>query len=355
MQPFDGLQEQVEHELEVFVAPCAAGAACDHGRTHAVVSAPGSDARDSAAGRTPSTTFGQESWRHVQMAQIRVVRLFRRAGPAMTVTRATRRGGQGSGWLVGWAAILSVAVIAAPFRLASAWPGGGYADRAELAAAVRSGFLDLWASGRAGVSPELARAVEFWLRFHLAKAALAGVLLAVLVVLARRVWGAAAPVRRRVARWAGAAVWSAVAVLALLVAVANIQGVVAPLSSVLGLLPLRAPDAELASTVRTAREALAAGARTPATDLLLRDFTSYHVVMAMLGALVVFALVTIFMRLRDVRLHPVAGTPVRTLGTGAAATLLVLLAAFFALVAAANAATAAKPVPALIGFLAGSL
>ena len=254
------------------------------------------------------------------------------------------------------AAALLAAVVLVPFPAASAWQGGGYRDLAALRDAVGSGLVRFWSTGGGQIGPDLGRAADFWARFHVVKAALAAALLAVLVVLLARAWRAAVHAADRGRRMRTAlvgAVTAPLAVLALLVLVANLQGAVAPLSSVLGVLPLAAPHGELAVTVAHVRRSLATGTRTPAQDVLVHDFAVYHLSMAALGLLVMIGLLVVAVVLWRRR----AAVPAtdrrwrRVLAFGAVA--LLVLAGLFAVVAAANAGTAAHPVPALLGFFEG--
>lgn len=86
------------------------------------------------------------------------------------------------------AGVFSAAVLLAPFPVASAWPGGGYRDVTALRVAVSCGFVRFWSAGGEDLGADLARAEDFWARFHIVTAALAGVLFLVLAVLLTRVW-----------------------------------------------------------------------------------------------------------------------------------------------------------------------
>jgi type II secretory pathway component PulF len=255
------------------------------------------------------------------------------------------------------AGALTVAVVLAPFPLASVWRDGGYPNRAELVDSLSAAVVHFWSTDATATGPDLALPVAFWLRFHLVKAVLATLLLVVLVLLGRRTWGAytrTTTAGRRVAVGGLAAAEGLLALLALLVTVANLQGAVAPLSSALGLLPLGAPDPALARTTEEIRQALAGGTPGPALQSLLADFTRYHVAMVVLGALVTAGLLASAVALwrRRVRMpaaHP-RGRGLLALAAGA----LLLTAAFFAVVTAGNASTVADPAPALLAFFHGA-
>lgn len=259
-------------------------------------------------------------------------------------------------WLPIAAAALAVAVVVLPFRLAAVGLGGGFADVTALGDAVTSGFVDFWSAGAADLPADLAKAVDFWARFHVVKAILAAALLVTLVALGPRVLASSARARSVPQRLLAALVvllHAAVAVLALLVVVANIQGAVAPLSSVLGLMAVTGSDPELAASTAEVRHALAAGEHPPALGTLLADFTTYHVVMAWLGGAVTVGLVVTAVLLWRRRTRvPRTDRRLRRLVLALAGAVLVL-AGFFGVVTAANISTAARPAPALLGFFQG--
>ncbi len=257
--------------------------------------------------------------------------------------------------LAALAVALGAAVLLAPFPLASVWPGGGYPDLPSLRDAVGSGFVRFRAAGGDGFG-DLTRAAGFWGRFHIVKAGLAGLLLLVLGVVLARVLrqsaDAATRGRRRGLALAGA-VLAPLTVLALLLLVANLQGAVAPLSSVLGLLPLAAPQGPLAAAVRQARQDIASGARTPAEAVLLHDFAVYHAAMSVLGAIVTAGLFTAAVVLWRRRTRVVRRDRRRRRMLALTAVALVGLGAVFGLITAANVSTTVDPAPALIDFFAG--
>lgn len=259
-------------------------------------------------------------------------------------------------WLPVTAAVLGVSVVVLPFRLAAIGPGRGYPSAAALGDAVTSGFVRFWSAGTGELPADLAEAVDFWARFHVVKAVLAAALLAVLVALGPRVlarWSRAQSIPQRLLAALVVLVHVSVAVLALLVVVANLQGAVAPLSSVLGLMAVTGSDPELAATTAEVRHALATGQRTPALDALIADFTTYHVVMAWLGGVVTIGLVvTAVLLWRRRARRPRTERRLRRLVLALAGAALVL-AGFFGIVTAANVGTAARPAPALLGFFQG--
>ena len=259
-----------------------------------------------------------------------------------------------------WPSFCAVALVLAlflvPFPAASAWAEGGYRSRADLVDSLSSAFVQFWAAGSGVVGPDLASPVDFWMRFHVVKAALAAVLIVALWRLSSRTWAAytsAPSVARRVVTGARAMVTWLVSLVALLVLVANLQGAVAPLSSALGLLPMRTPDPALAETLAQVRHDVVADPNSPTLEALVHDFTVYHAVMAGLGALTTAALVAtavVLWRGRS-RLTSVSRQGRHLLAAGVVA--VVALSGLFGVVTAAKLTTAAPPAPARLGFFEG--
>ncbi len=255
------------------------------------------------------------------------------------------------------AALLATLVALVPFPLASALSGGHYGDLDALRAGVTKGFVQLWTTGD-GRLGELSTTADFWARFHVVKATLSTVLLVVLCILLARVWRASTSAASRGRRWGLAVLGlsvSALAVVSLLVVVANLQGAVAPLSSVLGVVSFADPGGPLEPVVQQARQVVGSGASTPAAEVLRADFVRYHAVMAVLGTAVTVALiagaVVLWRRRRQTARSQQSWR--RVLAAGGAG--LLLLAGAFALVTVANISTALSPSVALLGLLAGGV
>ena len=109
--------------------------------------------------------------------------------PALTPPRADLPV-RASATLVLTAVVLAVAFVVAPRTLAASPSSGGFAGSSDLADAARRAFTEFWAGGGATFSPALDRVVDYWLRYHVAKAVIAAALLVVLVVLGRFLWKA---------------------------------------------------------------------------------------------------------------------------------------------------------------------
>ncbi|XVQ09846.1 hypothetical protein ACQP1W_46260 [Spirillospora sp. CA-255316] len=256
------------------------------------------------------------------------------------------------------AVALSAAFVAAPRMLA-----GDFAGSRDLVEALRESFTGYWSSGDRELSPGLERVVDYWFRYHLAKAAIAAVLLIALVALGVLVWkaflNADGPGRGKRAALASAGVLvTMLALFSLLAVMANIQGAAAPYASLLPMLTAGATGAQLTGTLDQVRQQLAgypgAGGHTaPALEVMVSDFARYHVAMAVIAAVVAAVLIGI----SAVLWRKFAGTKPsrrrarRVLGAFGALSALVSLAMI--VIAVANTATAADPAPALLAFFEG--
>jgi len=215
--------------------------------------------------------------------------------------------------------------------------------------------VQLWATGD-GRLGELSATADFWARFHVVKAALSTGLLVVLCVLLAGVWRASTDAASRGRRWGLALLGlgaSGLAMVSLLVVVANLQGAVVPLSSVLGVLSFADPGGPLEPVVEQARQVVASGASTPAAEVLRADFVRYHAVMAVLGTAVTLVLIGGAVVLWHRRTRTARAQRSWRRVHAAGGTGLLLLAGAFALVIAANISTALHPSAPLLGFLAG--
>ncbi|WP_199742987.1 hypothetical protein [Nocardia stercoris] len=205
--------------------------------------------------------------------------------------------------LVALAAALGVAFVIAPRILAASGPGDTFGDESDLREAFRTAFVEYWRSGESGFSPSLQRIVDYWFRYHAAKAVIAAVLLIVLVALNVLLWKAflkasGLGVGMRFGLASAGILATTFALLSLMTAMANIQGAVAPFASLLPMLTGGANDGELADTLDQVEHRLAdspsAGGRTPpALDVMITDFSRYHVAMAVVAAMVAIVLVVV--------------------------------------------------------------
>ena len=266
----------------------------------------------------------------------------------MTTVAQSARRRDISPWALA-AVALGVATMTFP-PLVAERSSSGRVTIAGLVETVSAGFTRWMSSGAAAPGAPLADAVTFWAVFHVAKAVLAIALLCALVIVGCRVWIRATRAETRTARaaWIAAGVLGAwLPLLALLMVLANIQGAVAPLSSVMSLLPIDATP-----EVDQVRAELATGAYGPVTGALVADFRTYHAALAACLAVVIAWLWASigWMLVRRARTPRAARLPRRILASGALA--LALLTAALGLILLANLSTVAHPAPALAEFFA---
>lgn len=257
-----------------------------------------------------------------------------------------RDGSRGSRVLAGVALLLAAAFVVAPVGLAGGGHGGGFFGSAELSRSVAGNFVAFWRSGGQALPAGMNDLVQYWLRYHVAKAVFAGLLLIVLAALVTRLW------RRRSAGVA-AATATAGGFGAALLLMANVQGAVAPLSSVLTLLPSGTDDPAVGMVkAQVVQQLQARDTPRPALAYMISDFGTYHAVLAV--SAVVLACVTLV-------LSVVVGRSFMTMARSdrAARRTKALTSAAFAIVgicvyvlAAANIGSATTPVDALLLFYA---
>ena len=255
------------------------------------------------------------------------------------------------------AAALVVAFVLAPATLASTAATSGLGSESRLIATFRSAFVGYWRTGAAGFGSELQPVVDYWFRYHVAKALLAAALLAVLIVLGVLSWRTSLRVSGVGA--AGLAVSgvlsTALAVVSLAAVMANIHGMAAPFGSLLPML-FGAPNASagpLPDTLSQIRQRLADGQNSPALEVIRSDYVKFHAVMAVEGTIVVIVLVVLSVLLwRGFRRTDRAERRARRL-LAAYGVFIPLLTLALAVIVVANATTAAHPLPGLESFFAG--
>ncbi|MCK9923970.1 hypothetical protein MXD61_19225 [Frankia sp. AgPm24] len=273
------------------------------------------------------------------------------AGPAGTAGRPLLA-------LVLSAAALLGAFVLAPSRLAAGDADGDLVTNQRRVTAMRGGFVEYWHSGDRRLSPHLSRVVDYWYRFHLVKGLVSALLLTVLIMLTIALWKRSLNTRgapRRAGLVSAGVLSTTLALVALAATMANIQGAAAPFSSLLPMLPAGRTDPALAGALDQAAHQLAdarAGApTTPPLDVMTADFALYHVVMAVVAAVVAVALLAVSVLLW--RRNP-ADQAAKRVTRAYAALAAVLIVASLVLVAA-NVSVAAHPGPALLRALQGGL
>lgn len=262
--------------------------------------------------------------------------------------------------LAALAVALVPAFVYAPRPVAAAVSGHDYGGQGELTDSFSATFVGYWNSGDRRYTPDLAAVVDYWSAYHVVKAVAAALLLGVLVALAVLLRRAFPRTGGRGRETAVASAWVVVTALALfsvVVLMANIQGAIAPFSSLLSLLA-RPPHGALADAVTDIRQRLAGypdtGAGTPATlAAMVDDFARYHLVIAVAATTVVLVLVSLSVRAwrRAVRTAASDRRPrrlFRSFGLGWA-----VVAVPFVVIAVANVTVTAAPAPALLAFFEG--
>lgn len=241
----------------------------------------------------------------------------------------------------------AAAAVLVPWHAASAITGLTWAGPHDLAGSVAHALVADWASGvpapGAQGSSALTDPTRFWRWFHVAKALLAAAALVSAVLLVRRTWRAGRTTPTRARRAASAVVTAfggVVAALSAIVVVANVQGAVAPLSSVLSFLPSSGRSPALTDAATALDASIGSDHPTATATAIVRDFATYHAVVAVLLGLVTVLIAAAAVRVaRDRRWGPVVAL---------AATMTVV-----AVLTAANTGTALAPAPALQSFLSG--
>jgi lysylphosphatidylglycerol synthetase-like protein (DUF2156 family) len=278
-------------------------------------------------------------------------------------SRSAGVSGRAIALLAALAAAFAAALVVAPDALAAGRPGGGFGDERSLSAALRKPFVEYWSSGDRDFSPGLESVVDYWFRYHVAKAALAAILLIVLVALGVLLWrafvrgGGLGAVGRAALASAGVVV-TMLALLSLVTVMANVQGAVAPFASLLPMLTVGPADPELGETLDQVRQRLAdsprgGGQTPPALDVMISDFARYHVALAVIAAIVAAVLIGISVVLwkRFARTRSPERRTRRVLGSFGV--LFVLLSLAIIVIGVTNTTTAADPAPALSAFFAG--
>ncbi len=273
-------------------------------------------------------------------------------------SRSTGVSGRALAALAAVTATLVVGFVVAPPVLAAAWSGRAFVDQGDLVAAVREAFVGYWHSGDSRLTPDMQSLADYWMRYHVVKAVLAALVLAALVafgvLLGRRyVTSGDLGVGRRVGFAAAGVLGAMLAAVASAAVMANIQGAVAPFSSLLSMLPVGEPGGELTDTLTQIEQRLADGDRTPpALDAMIRDFAEYHAAMAVVAACAAAVLlgVSVLSWRRARAAARRARRPLRWVGALSTVSVVALI-----VVAVANAGTAADPAPALVTFFDGGL
>ncbi|MCP2177240.1 hypothetical protein LX13_003068 [Williamsia maris] len=265
---------------------------------------------------------------------------------------------RGSWMLAGLALLLGTAFVVAPVWLAGGGHGEGFFGSAALTRAVGDNFVAFWNTGDTAVPTGMNDLVQYWTRYHVAKAVLSGLLLIVLTVLAVRLWkptvnSAIATRRRRMAGMAGATATAGGFGAALLL-MANVQGAVAPLSSLLSVVPSASDDPAVGRVQAQVEQQLRTGDTSrPALARMVADFGTYHAVLAVAALVLACVAVgfSVVIGRSFVRTPRLDRATRRT--TALASACLAIVGIGVIILAAANIGNAIEPAHALLLFYAG--
>lgn len=270
------------------------------------------------------------------------------------------KGTRVSGTVAGLIALaLTSAFVLLPRPVATLLSGAGYGDEHHLTEKVSSAFVGYWRSARQPLTPELMQLVDYWRWYHLVKAITAMGLLVLLLLLAARLRTRFTPTdvthaMRRPSLGGGVAA-AVLALFAFVLALANVQGAIAPFSSLLSLLPVTTARGDLATTIEEVRQQAANYPRgsSAALRMIVGDLTVYHVVVAVISSLTAVALVGLAVAWKRSDARTGSGDREsrrlrRTFTVGAA-----IVAASFAVLGFANTTTAVNSPSAVLDFYRG--
>ncbi|MEV4641480.1 hypothetical protein AB0J80_29460 [Actinoplanes sp. NPDC049548] len=259
------------------------------------------------------------------------------------------------------AAALAAAFVLAPPALVRSSSGAGFDDQRHLVEALRPAFAEYWRSGGRDLSPGMADVVDYWFRYHLVKALIAAIVLAVLGALSVLLWKAFLRSGTAAGRAGLASAGVLVTILTLFstaVLMANVQGMVAPFASLFPLLTDGPGAGTPPGTLEEVRQSLAGslggtGGTPPALDVMISDFARYHEAMAVVAAVVTAVLggLSVLLWRRFAATRRSERRTRRLLGAYGVGSVVMPLVV--AVVVVANTTTAAHPAPALLAFFEG--
>jgi heme A synthase len=261
--------------------------------------------------------------------------------------------------LVGLAVALGAAFVLLPRPLAQALSGHSYGDEQHLSDKVAAAFVTYWHAGRRSLTPELAHLVDYWRWYHVAKTVTAIGVLIVLVVLAIRLFKTYARTDQQAGAWSsatGGVVAALLSAVAFVAALANIQGTIAPFSSLMSMLPINSAHGSLKAMIGQVKHDVAhySGDSPGPLRMMVHDLAVYHVVVSVIAGL--FALVLVVLMIMSWRTY--ARTPTidrrgRRLFRGLGIAALVV-AALLAILAAGNQSAVIDSPTAVLNFYKGT-
>jgi hypothetical protein len=195
------------------------------------------------------------------------------------------------------AVALAAAFVLLPRPLASAISGHGYGGERELRERVTTAFVRYWHIGHRSVTPELSHLVAYWRWYHVVKAATAIGILVVLIVLGARLWRAYARSGSDT-QWGlatGGIVITILSVIAFVLAMANVQGAIAPFSSLMSMLPISSAHGGLTVMIGEVKNELGhyTSSSPGALRMMVGDLALYHVVIVVLAGSAAIVLIAV--------------------------------------------------------------
>ncbi|MFD7705433.1 tat (twin-arginine translocation) pathway signal sequence [Streptomyces caelestis] len=259
--------------------------------------------------------------------------------------------------------ISTLAALAGVILLAFFFVPGALArtsvSTANVSRSFRRGFVAYWQSGSQDFPPQLETTVAFWFRFHLVKAGVSALLLAVTVALGVVLWryfrqrpgGRSARLRRGLS----CVPVGVLGLFALAALMANVQGAAAPFASLLPMLTTGGADGELAATLTQVRQqanAHPSSGHSPVLAFMVREFAVYHAVLATMAGVITCVLAGTGIMLWNRSRASANGQPKHAAKTGAAVSAL--WATIALVIAFSNAVNAANSPQALARLFAGN-
>lgn len=243
-----------------------------------------------------------------------------------------------------WILAVGTGFFILPWQISKLISDGTWANPDQFAAAIQSGFLmdldkNINTPGYGGSF--LTTETKFWFWFHLSKAFFALLLLALIILYKKEIKNNGVKLESKLDEIFNGTLRLASNLLALfvfLILCANIQGTIAPLSSLISFLPANNRDPRFNQSISNLRENLQNSESSSFTSSVLRDFSIYHLSIALIFGVVAFYLFkNIYSSTRARNYSSAFGIAVLAIG--------------FLLLGIANMGTGLHPVPAFDGFL----
>ena len=245
-----------------------------------------------------------------------------------------------------WTAIVGVSLFTLPWHIAKIITGSSWVNPHQFAVAIQNGFLKDLNSNIPTPGYEnsyLTNETQFWFWFHLSKAFISLILFILIFLYTRELdknYHFSGSRLLGIIHLTKKIALHTLCFFSFLILAANIQGSIAPLSSIISFLPASKHDYLLSESVQKLRFDLLSSDSNSFASSVLRDFSIYHLTTAVIfgiAALYLFKNLYLSVKNRNFSAMFVAGI----LGIG------------FLLLGIANLGTTFHPIPAFDGFLSG--